>query len=146
MGVVHRRSGDGPAWEWNDVAVDTYDGNGHNAGHTRQVLIGARDGAPNFAIRYFTLAAHGCSALDYHEHDHGVVVVNGHGRVLLGDHWELISAGDAVYIPSFERHQFENLGDDLFTFLCVVPPKKEQPAEQEQPDMCLLPGKPVQQD
>jgi quercetin dioxygenase-like cupin family protein len=122
MGVVHRRQDDGSMWRWEGVEVQAY--NTNNA--TKQVLIGSDDGAQNFVIRYFTIPPHGFSSLDYHSHDHGVVIMQGQARVMLGDRFEEVGPGDVVYIPGFERHQFENLTDDLFTFLCIIPPKPSQ--------------------
>lgn len=119
MGIIHRRQNDGTVWRWEGVAVYPYTSN--NA--TKQVLIGHDDGAHNFEVRYFTIPPRGFSSLDEHEHDHGVVIVQGRARVQLGEHFEEIGPGDVVYIPGFERHQFENLTDEPFTFLCIIPPK-----------------------
>src|SRR5436305_4165755 len=119
MGVVHKRLNDGSMWHWEGVEVEPYTSN--NA--TRQVLIGDDDGAKNFVLRYFTIPPHGFSHLDYHSHDHGVLIVQGRARVMLGERFEEVGPGDVVYIPGYERHQFENLTDDLLTFLCIIPPK-----------------------
>jgi quercetin dioxygenase-like cupin family protein len=134
MGIVHHRKGDSEGnWAWDGVETEHYDApNDPNAGATKQVLIGPADGAPNFALRYFTLPPHGRSNLDHHAHDHGVMVVAGQARVLLGDRYEEIGPGDIIYIPGWEKHQFENLTDTPFTFLCIVPPKTAQP------DQCLV--------
>ena len=113
-------------WRWEGIEVQPYATN--NA--TKQVLVGPDDGAQNFAIRYFTVPAHGFSSLDQHGHDHGVVVMQGRARVMLGERFEEIGPGDVVYIPGWERHQFENLTDDLFTFLCIIPPKPPQTKAQ----------------
>lgn len=119
MGVIHRRRDSSAVWTWEDVAVHEY--NSNNA--TKQVLIGHDDGAHNFEVRYFTIPPRGFSSFDNHAHDHGVVVVKGQARVQLGETFEEISEGDVVYIPGFEQHQFENLTDEPFTFLCIIPPK-----------------------
>lgn len=123
MGVVHHRTEDGASWRWESVDVETYTSN--NA--TKQVLIGGKDGAPNFVMRYFTIPPHGFSSLDQHQHDHGVMVMNGRARVMLGERYEEIGVGDVIYIPGWERHQFQNLTDEPFTFLCIIPPKTNQP-------------------
>jgi quercetin dioxygenase-like cupin family protein len=134
MGVIHRRVGDGPDWRWDGVDVTSYVTN--NA--TKQVLIGAEDGAANFVLRFFTIPPRGFSSLDQHGHDHGVMIMNGRAKVMLGEEFQEVQAGDIVYIPGWERHQFENLTDEPFTFLCIIPPKKPQadmptqPAELEQ--------------
>ena len=123
MGVIHRRQDNSTDWGWDGVAVQSYTSN--NA--TKQILIGRDDGATNFEVRYFTIPPHGFSNLDEHQHDHGVVVMAGRARVMMGDTFEEVGPGDVVYIPSWERHQFENLTDDVFTFLCIVPPKPVKP-------------------
>jgi quercetin dioxygenase-like cupin family protein len=122
MGVVHRRQGDGETWRWDGVDVYAY--NSNNA--TKQVLIGRADGANNFEVRYFTVPPHGFSSLDEHQHDHGVLIMQGRARVMLGDRYEEVGVGDVVYIPGWERHQFENLTDEPFAFLCIIPPKPVQ--------------------
>lgn len=119
MGVIHHRSEGGADWRWD--GVDVFEYNSNNA--TKQVLIGREDGANNFEIRYFTIPPRGFSSLDEHAHDHGVIVLHGRARVMMGDQFEEVEPGDALYIPGMERHQFENLTDEVFTFLCVIPPK-----------------------
>jgi quercetin dioxygenase-like cupin family protein len=119
MGVVHKRVDGETSWQWDGVEVESYTSNKA----TKQVLVGLKDGATNFVIRYFTIPPRGFSSLDEHAHDHGVVVMNGHARVMLGEQFEEVGPGDVIYIPGWERHQFENLTDEPFTFLCVIPPK-----------------------
>jgi quercetin dioxygenase-like cupin family protein len=119
MGTIHRRQEQGSDWTWDGVGVQLY--NSNNA--TKQVLIGREDGANNFEVRFFTVPARGFSSLDEHAHDHGVLIMQGRARVMLGDQYEEVGPGDVVYIPSWERHQFENLTDDVFSFLCIIPPK-----------------------
>jgi quercetin dioxygenase-like cupin family protein len=119
MGVIHRRTGDGKKWLWDGVAEYRYNSNDA----TKQVLVGHADGAHNFEIRYFSIPPRGFSNLDCHAHDHGVMVMQGRARVMLGDEFEIVNEGDVIYIPSMERHQFENLTDEPFCFLCIIPPK-----------------------
>jgi quercetin dioxygenase-like cupin family protein len=118
MGVIRRRQPDGE-WVWQDTEIYTY--NSNNA--TKQVLVGHDDGAHNFEMRVFTIPPRGFSSLDEHAHDHGVLILKGKARVMLGDRYEEVCEGDSVYIPGMERHQFENLTDQPFVFLCVIPPK-----------------------
>lgn len=122
MGVIHRKVDKGTGWQWESVKVESYTSN--NA--TKQVLIGKQDGANNFEVRYFTIPPRGFSSLDQHQHDHGVMIMQGKARVMLGEHFEEVGVGDVVYIPGMEKHQFENLTDEPFTFLCIIPPKPPQ--------------------
>ena len=74
MGIVHRRKPEG--WDWEGVPVVPYTGPGGVCG-SRRVLIGPREHARYFVLRYFELPP-GCrSSLDVHPHDHGVVVLRG---------------------------------------------------------------------
>ena len=125
MGVIHRRIGDGPDYHWE--GVDTFQYTSNNA--TKQVLIGREDGAPNFEVRVFTIPPGGKSSLDHHAHEHGVMILNGRARVLLGERYEEVAAGDIVYIEGWERHQFENLTEEPFLFLCIIPPKPVKPED-----------------
>jgi len=121
MGVIHRRSGESPAFHWEGVALERYES---AAPVTKQVLIGPREGAAHFAVRYFEIAPGAASALDTHAHDHGVVVLRGRGVVRLGDERHAIGEGDVIYVAPGELHQFENPGPDPLGFLCVIPPKR----------------------
>jgi quercetin dioxygenase-like cupin family protein len=121
MGIIHKRQNDGAAPQWDGVEVYTYNSNDA----TKQVLIGHADGAHNFEVRYFTIPPRGFSSLDEHAHDHGVLIMKGKARVMLGERFEEVSEGDVVYIPGMERHQFENLTDEPFAFLCIIPPKPQ---------------------
>ena len=123
MGVIHRHTGEGDRFRWQDVAVEGYD-RAEVAGVTKQVLIGPGDGARNFAVRYFEVAPRSSSALEAHPHDHGVVVMCGEGRVRLGESEHAIGSGDVVYVEPNERHQFVNTGRVPLGFLCVVPPRR----------------------
>jgi quercetin dioxygenase-like cupin family protein len=122
MAIVHRQTGGG-VWEWGSLDVQEYTSNRA----TKQVLIGRSEGASNFEVRHFTIPARGFSSLDEHVHDHGVVVTHGRARLVSGGETFEVSQGDAVYIPGSECHQFENLLDVPFAFLCVIPPKPVSP-------------------
>jgi quercetin dioxygenase-like cupin family protein len=130
MGVVHRRDQANPNWHWGDIDVFSYNSNQA----TKQVIIGPNDGASNFEVRVFTIPPRGFSSLDEHQHDHGVMILSGHSRVMLGERFEEIGAGDVVYIPGMEQHQFENLSDEPLVFLCIIPPKPKLAEKQTRPD------------
>ncbi len=118
MAIVRRQTGAG-LWSWSELEVHEYTSNQA----TKQVLIGKADGANNFEIRHFTIPPGASSSLDDHSHDHGVVVTYGRARLVAGDAEFYVSQGDSIYIPGNERHQFHNVLDVPFAFLCVIPPK-----------------------
>jgi quercetin dioxygenase-like cupin family protein len=120
MGIIHRRSGTGDAYVWEDVPLKDYP-SGVSLGASVRWLIGRAEGAPHFAMRYFEVQPGGHTALDNHPHDHGVLVLRGQAEVLLGEQKSVVGAGDVVYIPGGETHQFHTQGDEPFGFICVIP-------------------------
>ena len=120
MGAIHRRRDLAGRLRWEGIEVERYR-DPSVAGVTKQVLIGPRDGAARYAVRYFEIEPGAKSSLDLHDHDHGVVVLRGQGRVLLGEGTHEIAFGDVVYIGPNETHRFENTGEEPLGFLCVVP-------------------------
>lgn len=122
MGVVHRRTGpNGATWNYATVPVKEYNEGSASPGSTRRILIGRDEGCDDFIVRYFTIPPGGHSSLEGHRHQHGVVIVNGSGRVLLGDVWEPVEVGDAVFIAPHETHQLEADADAPLGFICVIP-------------------------
>ena len=120
MGTLRRRQGE--PFRWDDVPVESYAA--ASAGGTKQVLIGPRDGATNFAVRYFEILPGGSSTLDTHAHDHGVMILRGRGVVRLGDERHAIGVGDVIYVAPDEVHQFESSGPEPLGFLCIVPARR----------------------
>jgi quercetin dioxygenase-like cupin family protein len=133
MGTIHRQQAGtvAPTWLYPTVPITEYR-TGTAAGITRQMLIGQAEGTGDFLLRYFTFEPGGKSALHRHPHQHGVVVLQGRGRVLLGDEWHAIGPGDAICTGSDELHQFEATGPEPFGFICVIPAWAEA-------DACTIP-------
>ncbi|MEA1871304.1 MAG: cupin domain-containing protein [Candidatus Bipolaricaulota bacterium] len=90
--------------------------------HTKKrVLIGPEQGARNFVMRLFTLGEGGCSPYHTHNWEHEVFILSGKGTVKSTSGNTPVSAGNFVYVPPNEEHQFLNAGLDPFEFLCLVP-------------------------
>lgn len=120
--TIHRQTADrtSATWLYPTVPVTEYRTDA-SAGISKQVLIGNAEGASDFLIRYFTMPPGARSALDRHAHEHGVVVLDGNGRVLLGEEWHEIQTGDTVFTSADEQHQFEAIGSGPLGFICVIP-------------------------
>ena len=125
-GAIHRLGQlDNGEMRWQGVPVRAYGPENSGADRaTRQVLIGAEENSPHFHMRYFAVQPGGHTSLDQHTHDHGVYVLHGRAHLRLGDDTVEINAGDIIYIPGDEIHQFFALGDEPFGFLCVVPAQR----------------------
>lgn len=96
-------------------------------GASMAVMVGREDGAPNFALRHFEVVAGGNTPRHAHDYEHEVFIVEGSGTVLLEGQERSITAGDVIYIPADEEHQFkartpeQASGGVGLRFLCLVP-------------------------
>ena len=122
MGILHRFIGKNGDLDWEGVEKEVYEDRASVLG-SRRILIGEADGASAYQLRYFEIPPGGKSSMDIHKHDHGIYILRGSSRILLGE--ERVEAGivDVIYIPSNERHQLETVGDAPLGFLCISQPK-----------------------
>ncbi len=88
-------------------------------------LITKEMGAENFAMRLFEVEPNGYSPLHTHWWEHEVFILEGEGQVCDGEKTTAFKAGDVVFVPSSERHQFRNKGEKTLKFLCLIPYAKE---------------------
>ena len=92
---------------------------------TIQVLISAQEG-PNFALRKFSMQSGGGMPRHTNTVEHEQYVLRGHARIGIGDDVHEVRAGDVVFIPGGVIHFYENIGDEPFEFLCIVPNKPDE--------------------
>jgi len=90
-------------------------------GLSKGVLIDERHGAPNLAIRRFTLAPGGEVPKHTNEIEHEQYVLAGEYTVGIGDEEHTVSAGDSLFIPAGVVHWYRNEGDVEGAFICAVP-------------------------
>jgi quercetin dioxygenase-like cupin family protein len=89
-------------------------------------LIDENDGAQHFAMRRFEIKPGIKVPLHNHKQDHEIYILNGEGRFYNDSGQdEQVKSGDIIYIPPYEKHGIDNLGDSDFIFLCLVPYFKE---------------------
>ena len=85
-----------------------------------QVLLGAEDGMPNFAMRRFIMGEGGGMPRHTNAVEHEQYVLEGRARISIGDELHEVSAGTVVFIPAGVPHHYEVL-EAPFEFLCMVP-------------------------
>jgi quercetin dioxygenase-like cupin family protein len=90
-----------------------------------QVLVGAEDGAPNFAMRRFVMGEDGGMPRHTNRVEHEQYVLRGRARVSVGDEVHEVSAGDVLYIPAGMPHDYRVL-EPPFEFLCMVPNQPDE--------------------
>ena len=86
-----------------------------------QWLLGKDDGTPNFAMRLFEVQPGGHTPLHAHPHEHEVFVLEGTGIVMDEGRERPIKAEDAILVPGGCEHNFQNTGDSVLRFLCLIP-------------------------
>ena len=90
-------------------------------GATIRELITDREGAPTFAMRMFEVEPGGHTPLHDHDWEHEVFILEGAGQLVLADGAHPFAAGDAVFVPAGEQHQFSNTGQATLRFRCLIP-------------------------
>lgn len=90
-----------------------------------QVLVGAGDGAPNFAMRRFIMGKDGGMPRHTNRVEHEQYVLRGRARVSVGDQVHEVSAGNVLYIPAGMPHDYQVL-EAPFEFLCMVPNQPDE--------------------
>ncbi|HKL28554.1 MAG TPA: cupin domain-containing protein [Natrialbaceae archaeon] len=90
-------------------------------GMAKGVLIDESRGAPNFAIRRFTLDPGAEVPKHTNEVEHEQYVLSGEYVVGIDDEEYTVGEGDSLLIPAGVVHWYRNEGDDPGAFLCAVP-------------------------
>ena len=88
-------------------------------------LITKEMGAQNFAMRLFEMEAGGYSPLHKHPWEHEVFILEGEGSLFDGEKAAPFQAGDVIFIPPNDLHQFRNSSEKPLKFLCLIPNIKE---------------------
>jgi quercetin dioxygenase-like cupin family protein len=84
-------------------------------------VITEKDGSQNYALRVIELEPGGNTPHHDHWFEHQNYVIEGQGSVTIGDETYPVKAGDVIFVPGDVRHQYRNVGDAPFKFLCGIP-------------------------
>ena len=90
-------------------------------GLRKGVLLDESDGAPNFAIRRFELAAGAAVPRHTNAVEHEQYVLAGEYVVGIGEEEHRVAPGDALLIPAGVEHWYRNEGEEPGAFVCAVP-------------------------
>jgi len=92
---------------------------------TIQVLISSQEG-PSFALRKFSMQKGGGMPRHTNTVEHEQYVLRGHAKIGIGNDVYEVKAGDVIFIPEGAVHFYENISDEPFEFLCVIPNKEDK--------------------
>ena len=89
-----------------------------------RLMVGRSDGAPNFSMRLFEVEPGGHTPQHQHNYEHELLILEGSGQVqggVNGSTIRPIQAGDVIFMPPNELHQFKNTGPTTLKMMCMVP-------------------------
>lgn len=133
--AIQRFVQDGEAFRWPSVAVKHYNASGtQSRGMTKQIIFPADAHMPA-EVRYFEAEPGGYSALERHQHVHAVLILRGHGSVMIDGTVSEIKAFDTVYVPPGVWHQFYAAADSRLGFLCLVNCDRDMPSRPTEADI-----------
>ena len=90
-----------------------------------QVLLSA-DETSNFAMRKFTIEPGGSMPLHTNKVEHEQYVLNGEAELNIGNEKINVKKDDVVFIPANIEHDYKNIGEVPFEFLCLIPNQADE--------------------
>ena len=116
---------------YKEVPLETVSVEGAKGANIRW-LVGAKDGAPNFAMRMFEIEIGGNTPYHHHSFEHEIFVLSGAGVLKTKDNVKPMNIWDVIFVNPDIEHQFINVGDEPLVFLCLVP-LDEKPVPKKNP-------------
>ncbi|KIM10978.1 MAG: cupin [Sulfuricurvum sp. PC08-66] len=102
--------------------LDSVPANPQSAGKgVSMKMLLSPDESPHFAMRNFRIEAGGHMPLHTNTVEHEQYVISGRARVVVGEESFEAKSGDVLLIPAGVPHSYETLGDEAYSFLCLVP-------------------------
>src|SRR5262249_43797580 len=94
-------------------------------GAKMRMLVGPADGASNFHMRHFEVAAGGVTPHHQHDYEHEIPILKGEGTAKSEQGERRFAAGDVIWVPANEMHQFQNTGSAPLEFICLIPAPRD---------------------
>lgn len=91
------------------------------SGAKMRMLCGPSDGAANFHMRHFEVEPGGVTPHHQHDYEHEILILKGEGTALSEQGERRFKAGDVIWVPPNEMHQFRNTGAVPLEFICLIP-------------------------
>lgn len=107
-----------------------------------RLMVGRDDGAPNFAMRLFTVEPGGQTPKHAHNYEHEIMIVAGQAQVYDAtiEDERPAAVGDVLYIPANQLHQLRNTAHAPLQFMCLVPMSYDCSVDPAAPEFADTPG------
>ncbi|MDX9787686.1 MAG: cupin domain-containing protein [Desulfobacterales bacterium] len=86
-----------------------------------KVLIGPKEGWGDYVMRVLELGKDGYTPKHVHAWPHINYVIEGKGVLHMDGTDTPVEAGAYAYVPADSLHQYKNIGEGVFRFICIVP-------------------------
>lgn len=86
-----------------------------------KVLVSPKEGWEGHVLRVLEVGENGYTPKHQHPWYHVNYIIQGDGELMIDGKVEKVSAGSYAYIPGNTIHQFRNVGQGVFKFICIVP-------------------------
>ena len=86
-----------------------------------KVLVSPKEGWEGHVMRELEVGTFGYTPKHSHPWPHINYIIEGEGELLIGEKVNKVTAGGYAYVPASETHQFRNVSEKTFKFICIVP-------------------------
>jgi len=86
-----------------------------------KVLVSPSEGWEGYVMRVVEVEVGGFTPRHSHPWPHINYMIEGEGYVLYDNELKEVESGSFAFIPSGMEHQFQNRGNKVFKFICIVP-------------------------
>ena len=90
-------------------------------GASIQVLVSPKEGWEGYVMRVLHVEKNGYTPKHSHPWPHINYIIEGEGELMIEGIYHKISSGSYAYVPGGALHQFKNIGENRFSFICIVP-------------------------
>ena len=86
-----------------------------------RVVIGEKEGAPNFFMRIVDFDPEAQSPNHSHPYEHENYIISGKGTLEVDGQIATLKSGDVVYIPPSAHHCFRTTEEAPMQMICLIP-------------------------
>jgi quercetin dioxygenase-like cupin family protein len=86
-----------------------------------KVLVSEKEGWEDHVMRVVEVEKDGYTPKHQHPWPHINYVIEGQGEIMIDGVLNPVKAGSYAFVPADTLHQYKNMGEDVFKFICIVP-------------------------
>lgn len=90
------------------------------------VMVSPKEGWDGYVMRVIEVLPGGFTPKHSHPWPHINYIIEGQGELMINHVLNPVKLGSYAYVPANQIHQFKNIGDTVFKFICIVPEEGHQ--------------------